>query len=312
MADEWPQSMPWQAVNKKPLNPQPTTEVTIKIEDFVETNPRNPKYICGDCGKGYSRKGYLEKHFLEAHIGDAASCTFCDGEYRCPRHDTRFDWRVNRNKKHEYKCGLCPKTFDRLMELKVHSNNAHPVVSRSGAVEAPPGNEETMVNQHQDGMGRTSEQSRPKTVNNLSHGSQARPPKRQRATSGFKPYSCTRCPKAYSKRSELHAHEQAAHPVRRRSQSKKLLHGEDKVLTQQLQHLLAEPREERASMAQMIQEDDPQIVNTAGGGFDMSSDGQGTSFSSPLGNGPKSSNSAIHDRMSIGFVLEDGDRMDLD
>ncbi len=101
-------------------------EVEIKVEDFVKTNPRKPKYICGDCGKACTSAKVLANHYLRLHLEGDVICEHCTPEQSCPRHHVYYNWTRMSNDPKPHQCLLCSECFATPTRFTAHQCSARP------------------------------------------------------------------------------------------------------------------------------------------------------------------------------------------
>ncbi|CAD7006065.1 zinc finger protein 189 [Ceratitis capitata] len=97
-------------------------EHTKHIHDCV---PRQPKFICAKCGKGFPKQSHLKRHsYVHEPNEKPFLCDYCPSRFinlcSLTRH---IQSKHNKNKKHM--CSDCGKAFGHIYSLKSHKIHMH-------------------------------------------------------------------------------------------------------------------------------------------------------------------------------------------
>ena len=140
---------PFSRVSKStPPEPEEDEGFEIKVEDFVQPNPRHGRYVCAECGKIFLQASKLGKHFMDMHMEDAAFCPRCSYGNPCPRHEYYFDWRAPKARR---KCPCCHATFDQRSDFRKHykRHNRKPNDAKKKWESLPQHTRDELANQQQ-------------------------------------------------------------------------------------------------------------------------------------------------------------------
>jgi len=104
-----------------------------------KTNPRKPKYICGDCGKACSSAKILANHYLRKHLEGDSTCEHCTTEQSCARHHVYYNWTRMSNDPKPHQCLSCSEYFATPTRLRAHvcgaqDGSSKPKVSRKRTI----------------------------------------------------------------------------------------------------------------------------------------------------------------------------------